>query len=47
MSSEQITPKRANILLANRISSVLRHLYFMQNDYKDNDFQPDEGENND
>lgn len=41
MSSEQITPKRANILLANRISSVLRHLYFMQNDYKDNDFHPD------
>ena len=41
MSSEQITPERANILLARRISSVLRHLYFIQNDYKDDDFHPD------
>lgn len=41
MSSEQITPKRANILLTRRISSVLRHLYFIQNDYKDDNFHPD------
>lgn len=41
MSSEQITPKRANILLANRIACVLRHLYFIQNNYKDDDFHPD------
>lgn len=41
MSSEQITPERANTLLTRRISSVLCHLYFIQNDYKDDDFHPD------
>lgn len=41
MSEEQITPKRANILLTNRIARVLRHLYFIHNNYKDDDFHPD------
>lgn len=41
ISDEQITPERGNILMARRISSVLRHLYFIQTDYKDDDFHPD------
>lgn len=41
MSSEQITPKRANILLANRIARTIKHLHFIQTNYKDDDFHPD------
>lgn len=41
ISSEQITPERANILLANRIAKVIKHLHFIQTDYKDNNFHPD------
>ena len=41
MSEQQITPKRANILLANRIACVLRHFHFIQNNYKDDNFYPD------
>lgn len=41
MSEEQITPERANILIVRRISSVLRHLYFIQTNYENDNFHPD------
>lgn len=41
MSSEQITPKQANILLANRIAKTIKHLHFIQTNYKDDNFHPD------
>lgn len=41
MSEQQITPKRANILLANLIACILRYFHFIQNNYKEDNFYPD------
>ena len=41
ISDEQITPERANTLIVRRISSVLRHLYFIQTNYESDNFHPD------